>query len=417
MRILWVTAMPIKNIANSKNLKSSGGWIGSMIHSLSNNKNVTKIQVLAIGNYEAFESLEDNIEYVQLKAKRGVFSYNSNLKEKVNRCIDKFEPDIIDVQGVEFFIGNLVLENKYRTKVVFTLQGLVSQIWRKFFNDIDVQEITKYRTLRGVLHNDSLLKSQKKYKTRGENEEFLLKNGKFFIGRTDWDKFHCLGINENANYFHCGRNLREEFYNSRWEIEKANPYQLFTTQAHYPIKGLHILLEAIHTLKKDYPKIKLVVAGKNFFTYNLKARLKRSEYDIYLIKLIKKYDLEKNIEFTGWLNASELIDKLKKTHVFVCPSTIENSPNSLAEAQILGLPCVASNVGGIPTYVEDDYSGILYSNNDYLELSHQIDKIFKNDQLALKISKNARQVAQKRHDKIKNAEDLFLVYKSIINEK
>ena len=66
MRILWITAMPIKNIASSQKLKSSGGWIGSMIHSLNNNKEVNKIQVLSIGNYKAFELIENNIEYIQI---------------------------------------------------------------------------------------------------------------------------------------------------------------------------------------------------------------------------------------------------------------------------------------------------------------------------------------------------------------
>jgi len=318
MRILWITAMPIKNIASSQKLKSSGGWIGSMIHSLNNNKEVNKIQVLSIGNYKAFELIENNIEYIQIKAKGGVFSYNAKLKEKLDRYIDKFQPDIIDVQGVEFFIGNLVIDNKNKTKIVFTLQGLVSQIWRKFFNDIDVYKVIRFNTFRGLFLNDSLVKRQMKYKIRGENEEFLLKKGKYFLGRTGWDKFHCLGINENASYFYCGRNLREEFYTQQWEIKNVNRYQLFTTQAHYPIKGLHILLEAIHTLKKDYPEIKLIVAGKNFFNSKFIPKLKRTEYDIYLIRLIEKYDLKRNIEFTGWLNASELIDRLQKTHVFVC---------------------------------------------------------------------------------------------------
>ena len=66
-----------------------------------------------------------------------------------------------------------------------------------------------------------------------------------------------------------------------------------------------------------YPEIKLIVAGKNFFNSKFIPKLKRTEYDIYLIRLIEKYDLKRNIEFTGWLNASELIDRLQKTHVFV----------------------------------------------------------------------------------------------------
>ena len=48
--------------------------------------------------------------------------------------------------------------------------------------------------------------------------------------------------------------------------------------------------------------------------------------------------------------------------VFLLPSQSENSPNSLGEAMLLGLPCVASNAGGIPDMLADGQEGLLYGD-------------------------------------------------------
>ena len=110
-----------------------------------------------------------------------------------------------------------------------------------------------------------------------------------------------------------------------------------------------------------------------------------------------------------------MISLLKTIHVFVIPSTIENSPNSLAEAQIMGVPCVGSNVGGISTYIENYVTGLLYNNNDQVYLANCIAELFENDDKANKISTMAREVAVKRHDKDKSVNELIYAYTTIIN--
>ena len=59
-------------------------------------------------------------------------------------------------------------------------------------------------------------------------------------------------------------------------------------------------------------------------------------------------ELEDKVSFLGPLNAEQMKAEYLRSNVFLCPSSIENSPNSLGEAQMLGVPCVASYVGGIP---------------------------------------------------------------------
>jgi glycosyltransferase involved in cell wall biosynthesis len=98
----------------------------------------------------------------------------------------------------------------------------------------------------------------------------------------------------------------------------------------------------------------------------------------------------------------------------VCPSAIENSPNSVGEAQILGVPCLASYVGGTADMMEHGENGLLHRFEEVEMLASNICRIFADDELALKISENARVCAAKRHDGARNASDLYQIYQKMI---
>ena len=58
-----------------------------------------------------------------------------------------------------------------------------------------------------------------------------------------------------------------------------------------------------------------------------------------------------------------MLDRYLKSSVFVCPSALENSPNSLGEAMLLGMPCVSAAVGGIPSIFTGGEDGLLYEGH------------------------------------------------------
>ena len=103
------------------------------------------------------------------------------------------------------------------------------------------------------------------------------------------------------------------------------------------------------------------------------------------IKKIKKYHLQNKVIFTGPLNESKMRQRYLDAHVFVSPSLIENSPNSLGEAMILGVPSISSYVGGVPDMIKDKKEGFLYQHDAPYMLAY-ICEIFKHDSIALKIS-------------------------------
>ena len=99
-------------------------------------------------------------------------------------------------------------------------------------------------------------------------------------------------------------------------------------------------------------------------------------YHLYIRKLIKKLGLKNHVRFLGNLTETEMNQAFLDAHVYVMPSAIENSPNSLCEAKILGEPTVASYSGGIPILVEDGKTGYMYRYEEIEILAQTILRLF-----------------------------------------
>ena len=123
--------------------------------------------------------------------------------------------------------------------------------------------------------------------------------------------------------------------------------------------------------------------------------------------------MEENIKFTGYLNAEKYKEELLKSNVYVQASSVENSSNSLGEAMILGVPCVASYVGGTPDMLIDKEEGFLYPYTEPELLAYYISKYFDDDNLCIEKGNKARTHAIKRHSWSNNAKSILEIYKNI----
>ena len=104
-----------------------------------------------------------------------------------------------------------------------------------------------------------------------------------------------------------------------------------------------------------------------------------------------------------------------KSNVYICPSSIENSPNSVAEAQILGIPLIASYTGGTPDMVTHGVSGYLYRFEEVEMLAALVCKVFDMEECS-ELSKNEIETASIRHDKGIIISTLKSIYSHIINK-
>jgi len=177
------------------------------------------------------------------------------------------------------------------------------------------------------------------------------------------------------------------------------------------------MLEAMPLILKRFPDTKLYVGGHNIIkTDTLKDKLKISSYGKYIKENINKNNLQNNVIFTGILDEKQMCERYLRSNVFVCPSFIENSPNSLGEAMILGVSCVASDVGGIEDLLNHREECFVYQTEAPYMLAYYVCEIFANDDLALQFSKKARMHAIKTHNKEENTKRMMEIYREIIGQ-
>ena len=303
-------------------------------------------------------------------------------------------------------------------KYVVSIQGLVGVYERYYYAGISQNDFLKNITFRDIVKWNSVFGGRRNFKKRGIIEREYINRTQNVIGRTSWDYSHAKAINPKVNYHFCNETLRDGFYTAdKWSFDKCVPHTIFLSQAGYPIKGLHQVLKALVILKEKYPNIKVRVGGHNIIksaTFSEKVRL--SGYGKYIKKLIKTNSLENNIEFLGSIIEKEMIKEYLNSNVFICPSSIENSPNSVGEAQLLGVPVISSYVGGVADMVKDGETGFLYRFEEVEMLAILIDKVFsmQEEQLSI-LGKNATEVALKRHNPYTNTKRMIEIYKNARN--
>ena len=131
---------------------------------------------------------------------------------------------------------------------------------------------------------------------------------------------------------------------------------------------------------------------------------------------MKENNVQHKFHFLGQLSEEKMVEQYLKANVFICPSAIENSPNSVGEAQLLGTPCIASYVGGIMDMVHDNETGLLYRFEEIPLLANHVCRIFSDNILAQKLSVNERKVAALRHNKETNTSRILEIYKEVAAE-
>lgn len=375
MRILWITNILLPPICKEleMNVPPIGGWMYSSLKRLVTNSN-DQFAVATVYSGREFISKEiDDVTYYLLPLKgKSTIKYNKYLEEFWRTINTEYKPDVIHIHGSEYPHGLAYVRACGSKGVVVSLQGIISCIARYYTAGIESHNIKKYLTFRDFIKRDNLSKSQQSFARRGEHEKELLRSVRHIIGRTDWDKTHAWAINQDATYHYCGETLRDSFYTNKWSYSKCQPHSIFVSQASYPIKGLHMLIRALPLIIRNFPDTMVNIAGYN--PTNLPF-WRITGYGKYLRQLIKELAISDHIKFTGPLDERAMCRQYLRSNVFVCCSSIENSPNSLGEAQLLGVPHVASFVGGVPEIVNWDEKA-LYRFEEYEMLANKICNIF-----------------------------------------
>lgn len=420
MHILWLINLPLPEASQLMADKPSylGGWLINASKDLANMENVELSIAFPTNKASKFKKLTgEKINYYPFIPVKDINHKAIEYNETFKTLLNDIKPDVVHIHGTEVAhtISMINVCKKLGVKTVVSIQGLVSVYAQHIYANLPFSVVYGF-TLRNLLRKDSVYLNKKTFEQRGKNEIKSLQNTKHIIGRTTWDKACANQINPEAKYHFCNETLREEFYKHQWNINDCEKYSIFLSQGQYPIKGLHYMLDAMPLILKRFPDTKVYVSGKDLTKSDtIQDRLFMTYYGKYIKRKIKKLGLEKNIIFTGPLVEAVMCQRYLKSHVFVCPSSIENSPNSLGEAMILGVPCISSDVGGVSDMLKHKEEGFVYQTDAPYMLAHYVCEIFENEELAMRFSKNAKEHALRTHDKEANTIRLTEIYKSIVS--
>jgi glycosyltransferase involved in cell wall biosynthesis len=170
-----------------------------------------------------------------------------------------------------------------------------------------------------------------------------------------------------------GNNIREEFNIPSSDV-------VITAVGHFAeVKGWDIAVEAFKEINITFPNTKLLLVGK------------KTSLSFYnkINAFITVHNLQDKIIIAG--NRSDIPEILKASNLFVFPSRSEGAGAALIEAMAAGLPCIATNIGGIPGIIENGKNGLLFTRENSTELVEKISLLLTDAELNTQLIQNAKQ--------------------------
>lgn len=427
MKVLWVCNIMLPAIAKQLGVSYSNreGWLSGLLDRTVQEQGWNRIELgiafptgEEIGNIQRTMQLGENMScrcYGFLEDLSTPEIYDEGLEKRFEEILADFEPDILHVFGTEFpHTLACVKVFGHPERTLIGIQGLCGPYAEEYMADLPVK-VQRQVTLRDRIRQDSLKQQQKKFRKRAEHEKAALLLTGHIAGRTDFDREETAKINPSAQYHFLNETLRGIFYHDRWKRTACEPHSIFLSQGYYPLKGFHYLLRALPKVLEQFPDTHVYVAGNNIINVDtFQDRLKLSAYGKYLRKLIRQNRLGEHVTMLGILNAEQMKEEYLRCHLYVLPSALENSPNSLGEAMLLGVPCVAADVGGVHNILTDGGDGMLYPAGDVEALADRIIEVFTKEAIVERFSDNARKHARVNHDADQNYYRLIHIYREMM---
>jgi glycosyltransferase involved in cell wall biosynthesis len=417
MRVLWFCNTPSKASDFLSASSTGGGWMSALQERIEADASIELGVAFIIEKKLGFKFEYQKTIYYPISApkpnvlKKLITRYRhilpDNIKDSsLSAILSDFQPDIVHVFGTESGFGKVVsLSPK---PAVIHLQGIANAILNDWFpGNISNRSVFRNTSLNELLRGIGAYNEYFLMKKRAKREAVTFSYCKYFIGRTDWDHNMVKCLAKNAIYFHANEMIREGFWEHRWQYQEKERIILSSILNPSIYKGFDIILQASKLLKDK-------------FNLNFEWNIYGIKKDDTLVKLFENLtgikSSQYNIKLHGPVDTETLCLKLKESSMFVHPSYIENSPNSVCEAMLLGVPVLAANVGGVPSLICSEYDGILFGKGDYFSLAVKIAELVKNKGEMIRLGTNARETARKRHCPERILGQVKTVYSRLLQE-
>lgn len=410
MRVLWFTNTPSRYASFGG--YNGGGWIYSLEEEISKRDDI-ELGIAFFMNEQPKKVEKNGVTYYPIEdpfsisylTKIKSFFVSQHVKESIwlknyIKIINDYAPDIIEIFGSEQSFGQV--SQYVNVPVVLHIQGILTPYFNAFLPPF-VSKHNYYWQNYNPLKALSKYLSLNAFEGNAKRERDILKHINNYIGRTHWDERIISIYNHNANYFYGSEILRDVFYKP---VKRSIPSQvkLISTLSSPLYKGYDTVLKCASLLKNEY-------------CLNFEWRIYGNVNPSFVEHKIGLHHQEVNVIFMGVASAEEIRKELSSSTAYIHLSYIDNSPNSVCEAQITGIPVVATNVGGIPSLINDGETGFLVPTNDPYQTAYVINKLANDNALNIRIGEKAKEIAIRRHNKEIIVNTLVETYNKIINDK
>jgi len=392
MRIAWLAPYPTRflqpelTIARSPRGEHAASWIVNLATALTKKEDIDLQMIVASAGIRENQTVtKDGTTYHVIRhtfpltirgfpeyMRLDVLTRYASLRRQVRKVIRKLQPDLIHVHGTEYGYGLAALDTNVPT--IVSVQGVVNHL-------AQVSPSTFFRLQAPI-------------------ERHVIRTAKYFGSRTAWANSFIRGLNNTAIIYDLPEAVNQLFFK---KTAKQSNQHILMVGSIMQRKGIEEALDAMSVVFSVCPLSKFLVVGEG-----------KPDYLQELKQRTKSAGIEANVEWLGFKSAEEVAALHAVSAMLIHPSYIDNSPNSVAEAMASGLPVIASNIGGIPSMIEDGVTGLLVEPRNHCQLAEAVITLLHNEAERKRLASRAKEVAFERHLPSKVAEKTLSAYDDII---
>lgn len=179
--------------------------------------------------------------------------------------------------------------------------------------------------------------------------------------------------------------------------ESARLVELLSVGRLAPVKGQHVLIDAVACLRAGGHNVHLCLAGDGPDRASLEQHVRAA-------------GLDRAVTFAGWCNQDRIRGLYRDTDIFVMASFAEGIPVVLMEAMAMEIPAVATYVAGIPELIDHQRTGMLVPASDSCALARAIASLIRDPQLARSLGMAGRQKVLRDFHLAGNARSLAAIF-------
>ena len=418
MKVLWFSVTP-SQYSDINNRQVRGGWIESLESIVRKHADV-ELGIAFLQNNSKpgwSEVVNENGVYYPislgklgfLKRLKAKFTYKDVdviILKSCGEIIQKYNPDIIQVFGAEWCFG--LVKQSTNIPVVIHIQGSIPVCRNERYIPGTSLFTVIWSNLKRPKVAFKILCDEVLWKEREVREERIMTMNKYFMGRTKWDKALVRLYSPKGKYFYCSEALRTSILDNggKWHKPHHKKQTIISIGDGNMLKGYDTILKTAKIIKQ--------LSDVDFVWYLLGPS--RGQINMFEnITKIKACDV--CIDTKGSVRAEQVTVYLLDADLYVHASYIDNSSNAICEAQYIGLPIVATNVGGTSSLFSIDYpSELLVHPNDPWYMASTIIELLRNEEMQETASRENKSIALERHNPQNIYKSLMDCYNTIISD-